>query len=80
MAKRDTKTQRLSRKLYREIGRRGDPKQDWWVNRDVVERELGMNPDDLFHAAELLYEDGRVSRHTSDLTLLRLISKGPSTV
>lgn len=80
MAKRDAETQRLSRKLYREITRRGDPEQDWWVSRDVVERELGMNGDDLFYAAELLFEDGRVARGTSDLILLRPISKGPSTV
>ena len=57
MAKRDVETQRLSETLYREVMRRSDPEQDWWVTRDVIERELGMNTDDLFDAAELLIED-----------------------
>ena len=57
VAKRDVDTQRLSETLYREVMRRSDPEQDWWVTRDVIERELGMNTDDLFDAAELLIED-----------------------
>lgn len=78
MAKRDVQTQRLSQTLYREIMRRGEPEQDWWVSRGVLERELGMNPDDLFEAAELLVEDGWVGSGTDDLMLLRAISRGPS--
>ena len=78
MAKRDIETQRSSQTLYREIMRRGDPEQDWWVNREEVERELRMNPDDLFDAAELLVEDGWVASGSSDLMLLRVISRGPS--
>jgi len=78
VAKRDVQTQRLSQTLYREIMRRGEPEQDWWVSRGVLERELGMNPDDLFEAAELLVEDGWVGSGTDDLMLLRAISRGPS--
>jgi len=78
VAKRDVQTQRLSQTLYREIMRRGDPEQDWWVSRGVLERELGMNPDDLFDAAELLVEDGWVASGTNDHMLLRVISRGPS--
>jgi hypothetical protein len=44
----------------------------------VVERELGMNPGDLPDAAELLVEDRWVACGSSDLTLLRPISRGPS--
>ena len=78
VAKRDVETQRLSETLYREVMRRGDPEQGWWVNREVVERELGMNPGDLSDAAELLVEDRWVACDSSDLTLLRPISRGPS--
>jgi len=78
VAKRDVETQRLSETLYREIIRRGDPTQDWWVNSNVAERELGMNPDDLFDAAELLVEDEWVAQGSGDLILLRTISRGPS--
>jgi len=70
VAKRDVETQRLSETLYREVVRRGDPDQDWWVNRDVIKRELGMNTEDLFDAAELLIEDRWGACGSSDLALL----------
>ena len=78
MPRRDPETQRLGRKLYSEIVRRGDPEQDWWVNRDVVERELGMHAEDLFDAAELLVAEGRIAHGSSDLILLRPVHRGPS--
>jgi hypothetical protein len=78
VARRDAETQRLSRRLYGEITRRGDPEQDWWVSRGVVEWELGMNPDGLFDAAELLVKEGRAESNTSDLMLLRPIRRDRS--
>jgi hypothetical protein len=71
MAKRDAETRVLSRLLYREIAHRSDPEQDWWVSRDVVERELGMKPDALEAAAELLVEDAKVESGSSDHIHLR---------
>jgi hypothetical protein len=78
MVKKDVETRRLSRQLYREIERRGDPDQDWWVDRDVVERELGMHAEDLFDAAELLVAEGQIAHGSSDLILLRPVHRGPS--
>jgi len=78
MAKRDAETGRRARTLYREIARRERVEQEWWVNREVVEGELGMKRDDLLDAAELLIEDGRVSYGTSDYITLRLSHRGPS--
>jgi hypothetical protein len=71
MAKRDAETRVLSRLLYREIAHRSVPEQDWWVSRDVVERELGMKPDALEAAAELLVEDAKVESGSSDHIHLR---------
>jgi hypothetical protein len=68
----------LSLTLYGEIVRRGDPEQDWWVSRYVIEWELGMNPDALFDAAEMLVEKGRAESNTSDLMLLRTTRRGRS--
>jgi hypothetical protein len=67
----DPETRRRSRILLREITRRADPEQDWWVSRDVVERELGMERDALLAAAELLVKQGRVERGSSDFIDLR---------
>ena len=78
MVKKDAETHRLSGMLYGEIVHRGDPDQDWWVNREEVERELGMNTEDLFDAAELLVAEGRVAHGSSDLILLRPVHRGPS--
>ena len=72
----DPETRRLSHILLREIRRRGDPEQDWWVSRDVVEKELGMPPDSLYYAAELLIEERRAESNTSDLILLRPTRRG----
>ena len=78
MAKRDAETRKQSHILYRELGRRETPDQEWWVNREVIEKDLGMNSGDLFDAAELLVEEGRVSYGTSDYITLRHSSRGPS--
>ena len=78
MSRREAHTLRLSLMLYGEIVRRGDPEQDWWVSRDVVEWELGMNPDELFGAAEMLVEKGQAEANTSDLMLLRPTRRGRS--
>ena len=68
----------MSLMLYGEIVRRGEPEQDWWVSRNVVEWELGMNPDELFGASEMLVEKGQAEANTSDLMLLRPTRRGRS--
>jgi len=78
MSRREAHTLRLSLMLYGEIVRRGDPEQDWWVSRNVVEWELGMNPDELFGASEMLVEKGQAEANTSDLMLLRPTRRGRS--
>ena len=78
MSRREAHTLRLSLMLYGEIVRRGDPEQDWWVSRNVVEWELGMNPDELFGASEMLIEKGQAEANTSDLMLLRPTRRGRS--
>ncbi len=68
-------TRSLSRRVYREIQRQGNPKYDRWVTLSTVAPELGMDPDEekLKQAVQLLVEECRVEIDTDDSSFLRTL-------
>ncbi len=65
----------LSRRVYQELQRQGNPKYERWVTLSTVAPELAIEPDDekLEQAVQLLIEERKVEIDTDDSSFLRAL-------
>ena len=76
MAGRDVKTQKLSRRVLKEIVRLEDPRQERWVSRNQVGEQMGLDPDVLYDPVHLLIQEGDLEKGSSDLWSVRATMQG----